>query len=70
MKLELFLIVGYYLFVIYFLYSLFYGTKYSVKHKVIWTLIVLLLPFIGAIVYTLNYKKQYGRPNKLMTMIR
>lgn len=70
MKLELFLIIGYYLFIIYFLRSLFNDESYSTRHKIAWALIVSFVPFLGAIVYILIYKKQYGSPNELMTMIR
>jgi hypothetical protein len=70
MTLFLFLIIGYYLFCIYFLTSLVKDKDYSVKHKITWGLIVPLVPFLGAIVYTLVFKKQYGRPNELMTIIR
>lgn len=70
MELFLFLIIGYYLFCVYFLNSLIRNRNYSVKHKIAWGFIVTLMPFLGAIVYTLVFKKQYGRPNDLMTIIR
>jgi hypothetical protein len=70
MELFLFLIIGYYLFCAYFLNSLVKDKEYSAKHKIAWGLIVTLVPFLGAIVYTLVFKKQYGRPNELMTIIR
>lgn len=70
MKLELFLIIGYYLFIIYFLRSLYSNNMYSVGHKVFWTLMVTFVPFLGAIVYLLIYQKQYGSPNELRTLIR
>jgi uncharacterized membrane protein len=70
MELFLFLIIGYYLFCIYLLTSIIKDKDYSAKHKIAWGLIVTIVPFLGAIVYTLVFKKQYGRPNELMTIIR
>jgi hypothetical protein len=70
MELLLFLIIGYYLICIYILTSLVRDKGYSAKHKIAWGLIITLVPFLGAIVYTLVSKKQYGRPNELMTIIR
>jgi uncharacterized membrane protein len=70
MELFLFLIIGYYLFCVYFLNSLIRNKDYSAKHKITWGLIITLVPFLGAIVYILVFKKQYGRPNELMTIIR
>lgn len=70
MTLVLFLIISYYLFCIYLLNSIINDKVYSAKQKIAWSLIVTLLPFLGAIVYTLIVKKQYGRPNELMTIIR
>lgn len=70
MELFLFLLIGYYLFCVYFISSLIRDKEYSAKHKIAWALIIALVPFLGAIVYTLVFKKQYGRPNELMTIIR
>lgn len=70
MELFLFLIIGYYLFCIYFLNSIIRDKEYSLNHKITWSLIVALVPFLGAIVYILIFKKQYGSPNELRTIIR
>lgn len=70
MKLIIFLVIAYYLFSIVFLRAIYRNVELSVQHKTIWTLVITLVPFLGAIVYTLVNTKQYGRPNELMTIIK
>lgn len=70
MKLIIFLVIGYYLFSIIFLRSIYRDKALSIQHKVVWSLVITLVPFLGAIVYVLINTKQYGRPNELMTIIR
>lgn len=70
MKLELFLIVGYYLFMLYLIKPLIGQKEHSISHKAFWISVLVLFPFIGVIIYTLFQKKQYGRPNELRTILR
>ncbi len=69
MDLFVFLISGYYLFSIFLVYSIFTNKDNTTQQRITWSLILILLPFIGFILYVLIFKKQYGSPNRLITII-